>query len=357
MTLIIFNIRVPNAHLDGMMFSYKWNLTDLEKVQKNGKKVFSCFHCAGGSTMGYKLAGYDVIGGVDIDKEMMALYRENHHPKHSFLMGIQEFNKIPLEKLPKELFELDILDGSPPCSSFSMSGSREDKWGVKKKFREGQSEQVLDDLFFHFIETARRLQPKIVVAENVKGLLMGKAKGYVKQINEMFNMAGYKTQLFLLNAAFLGVPQRRERVFFIAQRKDLPFKDFKISTFDKVISFEEATSDLLEDKTQDLPQSTMERWLRTKPGQYDKTESGNTFGFFAKESLTKPCSTITATQRNYHPKYARLLNVDEMKRLGSFPFDYKAPEKLLKYAIGMSVPPVMIANISKQIGEQLLGTT
>jgi DNA (cytosine-5)-methyltransferase 1 len=52
----------------------------------------------------------------------------------------------------KELFDIDILDGSPPCSSFSMSGSREKAWGKNKKFREGQANQVLDDLFFHFIQ-------------------------------------------------------------------------------------------------------------------------------------------------------------------------------------------------------------
>jgi hypothetical protein len=63
-------------------------------------------------------------------------------------MGVQEFNKLPLNKIPADLFELDILDGSPPCSSFSMAGSREKAWGEKKKFREGQAHQVLDDSFF-----------------------------------------------------------------------------------------------------------------------------------------------------------------------------------------------------------------
>ena len=216
-------MNVLNAGSNGMikLKTGPWNLTDLKDVPKNGKTVFSCFHCGGGSTMGYKLAGFDVLGGVEIDPDMMAIYRTNHHPKHSFLMGVEQFNKLPREKIPDELFKLDILDGSPPCSSFSMAGSREKAWGEKKRFREGQAEQILDDLFFHFIETARILQPKIVIAENVKGLVIGKAKGYVKQIFQMFNLAGYETQLFLLNAAAMGVPQRRERTFFIARRKGL----------------------------------------------------------------------------------------------------------------------------------------
>ena len=141
--------------------------------------------------MGYKLAGFEVLGGVEIDPEMMEVYRSNHRPKHSFLMGVGDFNQLPREKIPADLFNLDILDGSPPCSSFSMAGSREKAWGTKKKFREGQTEQVLDDLFFQFLETANILRPKVVVAENVKGLVIGKAKGYVKQIFNMFNIAGY----------------------------------------------------------------------------------------------------------------------------------------------------------------------
>ena len=81
--------------------------------------------------------------------------------------------------------------------------------------------QILDDLFFDFIATAKKLKPKVVVAENVKGIIEGKAKGYVKLILKGFDEIGYNTQLFLLNSSRMGVPQVRERVFFIGVRKDL----------------------------------------------------------------------------------------------------------------------------------------
>ena len=155
-----------------------WYLSEFKDIKKNNLNVFSCFHCGGGSTMGYKLAGFNVLGGIEIDEEMMNIYRANHNPKFSYQMGVQEFNK--LENIPEELKNLDILDGSPPCSTFSMAGKREKKWGKEFKFREGQKYQRLDDLFFHFIHTAKLLQPKIVVAENVKGLIAGNARGYVK---------------------------------------------------------------------------------------------------------------------------------------------------------------------------------
>jgi len=209
------------------MFNYNWKLSDgytSKGIENHKSKVFSCFSCGGGSTMGYKLAGYDVIGALDIDHKMMEVYRENHKPKYSFIESITTFKDR--DDLPKELFNLDILDGSPPCSSFSMAGNRDKDWGKKKKFREGQSEQVLDTLFFDFIDLAKRLQPKIVVAENVKGIIQGSAKEYVKKIYSDLDEAGYYVQHFLLDASKMGVPQRRERVFFYCFQKGFSRKIF-----------------------------------------------------------------------------------------------------------------------------------
>ena len=166
-----------------MELNYNWTLKEA-KFTKDKGKVFSCFACGGGSTMGYKLAGFDVIGCNEIDPKMMEIYIENHKPKYSFLESIETFKQR--KDLPKELYDLDILDGSPPCSSFSMSGNRGDDWGKEKKFREGQAMQVLDTLFFDFIDLAKELQPKIVVAENVKGLLLGDARNYVRRILKEF---------------------------------------------------------------------------------------------------------------------------------------------------------------------------
>lgn len=72
----------------------------------------------------------------------------NHHPKYPFACDIREMKTMDL---PDELFNLDIFDASPPCTSFSMSGNREKDWGKEKVFREGQVSQVLDTLFFDTI--------------------------------------------------------------------------------------------------------------------------------------------------------------------------------------------------------------
>lgn len=88
-------------------FPYKWTLKDANFSKDKGK-VFSCFACGGGSTMGYKLAGFDVIGCNEIDPKMMEAYKANHNPKYSYLEPIQTFKLR--EDLPQELYELDILD-------------------------------------------------------------------------------------------------------------------------------------------------------------------------------------------------------------------------------------------------------
>lgn len=326
-----------------------WNLTDLKDVPKNGLKVFSCFHCGGGSTMGYKLAGYDVLGGVEIDPEMMAIYRKNHNPKHSYLMGVQEFKKIPDNELPKELFELDILDGSPPCSSFSMAGSREKAWGEKKKFREGQTEQVLDDLFFDFIDIAKKLRPKVVVAENVKGLIQGNAKGYVKEIFKGFKDAGYDCQLFLLNAAAMGVPQKRERTFFIANKIG---KKIILNFNEQQISVKQCWADLPKQKSNMLTEFTHDLWKKSKPGNsMAKVNNGNGFNNI-KFPFNTPAPTVAASGGNYHPLEPRHLSDSEYLRIQTFPDDYFFGKNGARYFCGMSVPPFMMQRVADQIEKQ-----
>lgn len=156
MKSLIWN--VPDVVLGGTMNKeYIWKLENIKKVRKNGLKVFSCFACGGGSTMGYKLAGFDVIGCNEIDPKINNVYVKNHHLKYNFNIDIRDLIN---SGLPDELYNLDILDGSPPCSVFSMAGKREKGWGIEKTFREGQKKQRLDDLFFYFIDLANNFNEK-----------------------------------------------------------------------------------------------------------------------------------------------------------------------------------------------------
>lgn len=301
--------------------------------------------------MGYKLAGYEVVGGVEIDSRMMDLYRANHAPRHSYLMGIETFNGLDTSILPSELLDLDILDGSPPCSSFSMAGARERHWGTLKMFREGQQVQVLDDLFGHFLVTVNKLRPKVVVAENVKGMLTGHARGYVAEVLRGFREIGYQCQIFLLNAAKMGVPQARERVFFVANRID---KTLSLSFAEAPISLHEAIHDV-------RPVSPR-LMTRRRAYNWHQTSIGDRFGGMVPQTMTplircdptKPVPTLTANNCCvlYHWSECRELQQRELNRIQTFPDDFDFGRERISYVCGMSVPPYMMQRLSRQIAHQ-----
>ena len=338
-----------------------WNLTDLKKIPQNGIKVMTTFSCGGGSSMGYKLAGCDVIAANDIDPEMAYHYKLNHNPKHYFLMPIRD---LLTADLPPELFGIDILDGSPPCSTFSMAGSREKAWGKEKHFREGQAKQVLSDLFFDFLDVAEHLKPKVIIAENVKGMIQGNAKGYCKLVMARLKEIGYRPQLFLLNAADCGVPQKRERVFFCAVREDVSDKKLILAPNHRWISAGEAVSDLqvlTKEEIEDTKSTgtAITQWHNTSKNTGLFTTKDRKSGIFYAVKLLKdfPARTLPASESNFmHFSYPRKLTFREWKRLGSFPDDYQAKtDKIGKYMIGMSVPPKMTEQVAKAVCEQWLG--
>ncbi len=329
-----------------------WRLSELSSVKRNGLTVFSCFCCGGGSTMGYKLAGFRVLGGVEIDPQMAAIYRKNHNPEHFFTQPIQEFRLR--DDLPKALFELDVLDGSPPCSSFSMAGSREKAWGEKKKFREGQAEQVLDDLFFHFIALAKRLQPKMVVAENVKGLVQGNARGYVKEIFEAFDGANYDAQLFLLDASRMGVPQRRERIFFIARRRDLGLRKIQLSFSEPAITARTAFEGLQDDGTgKPLTELGANYWRKSARGKSFSDAAGGKWFNWIKMHPDRPANTVPATCQHTHWDSPRFITFSEAKRLQTFPDDFDFLDANGRYVCGMSVPPFMMQRVALAVADAL----
>jgi len=158
------------------LFPYKWKLSDGYK-KSNGLKVFGTFVCGGGSTMGYKLAGFNHLGGLELTEHYSKLYKENHKPKYFYTQDIRDWNKR--KDLPEELFGLDLLDGSPPCASFSAAGARERMWGKIKDY-EG-IKQKTDDLLLEYTVTINKLRPKTFLLENVSGLIKGNARSYVKK--------------------------------------------------------------------------------------------------------------------------------------------------------------------------------
>lgn len=337
---------------------WKWTFADYPK-EKNGLRVFSCFACGGGSTMGYKLAGCEVLGCVEIDSRMNEIYVKNHHPKYNFCMDLRDFNNLPNEDVPEELFNLDILDGSPPCTTFSIAGDREETWGKMKKFREGQKEQTLDDLSFVFIETVKKLKPKVVIMENVEGLTLGEAWGYVQRIYKELSDAGYFTHHWLLKGEQMGVPQTRHRVFFVSCRHDL-FVDpswLDMSFNYSPVTFGEITkgdSHERKGKMHDLAAQSLpgERTLADVSARL-----GQGYSMFGHRIIDQNSvvPTILAGHRDIWLRNGNGISIDDMISSQTFPQDYDFGERSyssVEYMCGMSVPPVMMKRVVTRLIEQ-----
>lgn len=343
--------------MNKLLFNYKWYLKNgypAENIENHKLKVYTTFSCGGGSSMGYKLAGYDVIGANDIDSQMAKVYTKNHNPRFYDLCPISD---LLSKDLPKEYYDLDILDGSPPCSTFSMAGSREKAWKKDKKFREGQAKQVLSDLFFDWIKLVDELKPKVAIAENVKGMLAGNAKAYTKAVMQEINKIGYDVQLFLLNSASMGVPQRRERVFFICKRKDLKLPKLVLKFQESPIKYKQ----IEKKQGKQLEEGTLykTRWDKRKKGDLDyaficEREEGKRTNFSIKlisNDIVHP--TIVSGSDFIKFDLPEHISNYELQQIGTFPLDYNFLDVQPKYLIGMSVPPVMMAQVSYQVYLQL----
>ena len=334
---------------------WKWNFKDYP--QKNGLKVFSCFACGGGSTMGYKLCGCEVLGCNEIDPRMNKVYVANHNPKYNYLEDIRDFNKR--EDLPKELYNLDILDGSPPCSTFSMAGQREDAWGVEKKFREGQKSQTLDDLLFVFIDTVAKLQPKVAIMENVEGLMLGNAWKYVQDIYKKFHEIGYKVKHWLLKGETMGVPQTRHRVFFVATKLD-----FDLDKVDMYFNYEPVTyGEIKQDEGRPISKDTQTYKYLTAYGTHKDLRLCDIFERIGEKARcfgTKIAweenvlQTITAKLDYIRGEEKTTISLKDIIHAQTFPEDYKFDEYnwgSVAYFCGMSVPPIMIKRLVTRLIE------
>ena len=275
---------------------------------------------------------------------------------HSFSRSGIKFHKRT--DLPPELYNLDILDGSPPCTPFSYCGNRHHDWGKNKKYQEGKTTQIIDTLFFDFIELANKLQPKIIIAENVEAILHGKAKKYVEKIISELQNAGYTATYYKLDAANMGIPQFRKRVFFTAIRNDvniqlpqtmifnepnIPFKDFINNKQPKDFLNDGKLKQhihLLQNNEQSLYNGTIRKY--GKPSLYQAR--------FIYDSTT-PATLCAAKTHLYHPEM-RYINIPELLCCHAFPQDYNFIKFNPYYITGMAVPPLMTAKFITKLTNQ-----
>jgi DNA (cytosine-5)-methyltransferase 1 len=317
--------------------------------------VISLFSGIGGSTLGYKMAGFKSLAAVEFLTYQANNYLLNNPETKMYEADIRSLSpEKVLEDVGLKVGELDLLDGSPPCASFSLSGSRQDGWSKVKAY--SGKKQRTDDLFFEYIRFLKYIQPKMFIAENVSGLVKGVAKGYFKMILSGLKDCGYVVRCKVMNAKYYGVPQSRERLIFVGVRNDIK-KEFKFpEPSKKIISCGECLADL-EQTEEDIAESRIREdmsiypmLLGLKPGQQHPKRFN-----LMKQHPNQPCHTITQTGKGLgsaciHHWDNRAFTIKELKRICSFPDDFKIQGRYRdRYeGFGRAVPPKMMYALALQ---------
>jgi len=253
-------------------------MAEVRKLEKrNGLKVATTFAGCGGSCLGYRMAGFDVIWANEFWGKAADTYEANSKVK----VNRTDIKKLTAKKILKELGmkkgELDLFDGSPPCQTFSTAGKRE-------------MSDPRSDLFFDYIRLVEGIKPKVFVAENVSGMVKGVAKGMFKIIMKELKAAGYTAEARLLDAQWLGVPQVRKRVIFVGVRKDLK----KGPKFPDPLPYRYSVADA-------LPWIT--RVVQDPRGQFRVTDQNG----------SKPCDPITVRNVSHIKVEAKILGNSSYK--------------------------------------------
>ena len=313
----------------------------------NSKYIFiDLFAGCGGIAEGFSDAGMDCVAANEFDENAAITYRSNFN--HPLVVG-----DITCPEIKQQLYyiagksEVDVVVGGFPCQGFSMSGKR-----------------ILDDprnkLFLEFVEIVRVIRPKVVVGENVEGILtMGKGK-VVESIIEEFSTLDYKMEYKLLNAADYGVPQLRKRVIFIGNRIGVEniFPE-PVLTPGNYMTVKDAIGDLVghahDKKLSHLIAAsrpkTLQRMKEMKEGESFYTTRNDSC---RKMFWNRPAPTVTGNHGNWgvHPVENRYFTPREMARLQSFPddFDFSHVAKGRQYIqIGNAVPPLMARHIAESV--------
>lgn len=347
-------------------------MKEIENIEWNNKVVVSTFSGGGGSCLGYRMAGYKVLYANEFVEEAQKTYKMNNPNSYLDTRDIRQVSaERILNKINKKRGEIDIFDGSPPCCAFSMAGKREKGWNKKNSYSDNKVQRI-DDLFFEYIRILDGLQPKVFIAENVKGLTLGTAKGYFNEIINKMRDCGYNVKASVLNAQWLGVPQSRERVIFCGVRKDLNIQP----SFPKPLNYYYTLNDAfknIENNGEDIflleeiKKYKLYKILKLLPKNPKKRISGSkvmngSYFNLVRESMFMPCSTIcqmngiAGSAGNCHPLEDRKFTMAELKRITSIPEDFilTGTYEQKWERLGRMVPPLMMKAIAENVYKEIL---
>lgn len=324
--------------------------------------VVSTFAGCGGSSLGYKMAGFKCLLAVEWDKNAAATYQKNFPTTQLFVGDIAKLsNEEALRLAGVKQGELDVFDGSPPCQGFSTAGKR-------------QLDDERNQLFREYVRLLRAFKPRAMVMENVVGMVAGKMRAIFKEICEELDDAGYKAQAKTLVASQHGAPQKRPRVVIIGVRKDFNVAPSHPPPRTMPISTEVACSGLSGNEEHE----SQRRWLleecanRGAYKHFEQIPMGMSMaralatpnnGFSAQRLHSRrPAFTIMKNDGNIglhghmHWLEKRRCTVPELKRISGFPDDFVfvGEWKDGVQRIGNCVPPPLMRDVAQHIKDNIL---
>ena len=380
------------------IFLYKkYYLKDVIEASKQEKfTVISTFAGGGCSSTGYKLAGGKVLLVNEFVEAARQTYSDNYSDTQILPQDIKSLTGFDfLDAADIIPTELDILDGSPPCSAFSISGKRDKGWDQEKVYSDGKKVENIEDLFLEYVRIAKEIQPKIIVAENVKGITAGEAKKKLNEFINAFQNIGYDVTYKVMNAAHYGVPQARERTMFVCVREDVcEAVGLNFMTLNNVfpeenkemVTLRHALEGIENDKEEEqmlldyVQGGFQKKWielLEFDPPKHLKPSDERFIDINPKRSMfnmIRPCQDLpcpTLTQRGqqtvvsgvFHPMKNRKFTVPELKRIMSLPEDFVMKSDRETVAkrfdqsaerIGRMVAPKMMAALANSLYEKVL---
>jgi DNA (cytosine-5)-methyltransferase 1 len=364
------------------------NIVDDSNYKYTGMSLFSGM---GGDSLGMKQAGINVLAY----SEYIPIIQQTHNINFPNCKLLGKDVKSDISKISDEEFleykdKIDFLFAGFPCQSFSTGGKRKINDPRNTMFRE-------------FVRVARLTNAKVIIGENVKGLLTKKTENdelYIDIIINEFNQLGYNVITQVFKCEKYGIPQKRERLIILGIKQeyvdDGTFKlEFPSELKSKQIGLENIINFSMEGCLRmyeedfdfnEMPEKCIltniyneedennyHPYLKSKRDMIDKSYGGkeyNTLFSFGKRGspihceiidIRKPCKTIICTYehqprlfvpiKNKNGTYVRMLMDDELKQIQSFPKDYiicgNQKQKIIQ--IGNAVPPLLIKQIVEKI--------
>lgn len=348
------------------MKSYK-DLTEIEQTPYNGYNALGFFVGAGGSCLGVRAAGVDIKAVNEFIPAAIDCYKKNHKGVKVLAGDIRTVTGKQMMDLAG-ITSCDIVYGSPPCASFSANGLKENAWGREKKYSD--TVQRVDDLFFEFIRVVDEIKPKVVIAENVKGLTQGESSKMLVKIRKEFRKIGYRIDCKVLDASKFGVPQKRERLIFIGVRKDLKLSPSFPLGNGKYMTCREAIEEYMDDLEGDITfyskgtrlREMVDKYLPPLAGPKEIKEIQEKYypsifeSAFRRDKWDVPSYTVSAQHALMHPILNRWISVREARRLMGFPDDFildDTPSKNYE-RLGRAVCPAMMEEVVRHVCTRIL---